>query len=151
MPGAWCPQCLVPAPPYHARRDGRRLDPEFDPACHVGWHGRSFSWRSSLGWLRCGRPTRHWAKATDGLIPFTDVQLPVRPDDSALPHVIDIFAALFRPVSRAHNADILGWLPLLKNAAITWHRAAVRIPHGGTLAGFALGALFARSRLLARG
>ena len=37
-------------------------------------------------------------KATDGLIPFTDVQLPVRPDDSAMPHVIDIFAALFRPV-----------------------------------------------------
>ncbi|MEK7251666.1 MAG: ABC transporter permease subunit, partial [Actinomycetota bacterium] len=88
-------------------------------------------------------------KATDGLIPFTDVQLPVRPDDSAMPHVIDIFAALFRPVSRARNADILGWL-LLKNAAITWHRAAVGFLMG-SLAGFALGALFARSRLLERG
>ena len=88
-------------------------------------------------------------KATDGLIPFTDVRLPVRPDNRSMPHVIDIFAALFRPVSRARNADILGWL-LLKNAAITWHRAAAGFIMG-SLAGFGLGALFARSRLLERG
>ncbi|MBI5157276.1 MAG: ABC transporter permease subunit [Acidimicrobiia bacterium] len=88
-------------------------------------------------------------QATDGLIPFTSVRLPVRPDDSSMPHVFDIFAALFRPVSRARDADILGWL-LIKNAAITWHRAAVGF-FIGSLAGFGLGALFARSRLLERG
>lgn len=88
-------------------------------------------------------------KATDGLIPFTDVRLPVRPDDTSMPHVIDIFQSLIEPVSRGRNADILGWL-LLKNAAVTWHRAAVGFVMG-SLAGFGLGALFARSRLLERG
>jgi NitT/TauT family transport system permease protein len=87
--------------------------------------------------------------ATDGLIPFTDVRLPVRTDDTSMPHIADIFGSLFRPVSRARNADILGWL-LIKNAAITWHRAAVGFIMG-SLAGFGLGALFARSRLLERG
>jgi hypothetical protein len=48
--------------------------------------------------------------ASDGLIPFTATRLPVRPDDSSMPHVFDIFSALFRPVSRARNADLLGWL-----------------------------------------
>lgn len=88
-------------------------------------------------------------KATGGTVPFTDLGLPVRPDDTSMPHVWDIVASLFRPVSRARNADILGWL-LLKNAAITWHRAVVGFVMG-SLAGFALGAMFARSRLLERG
>lgn len=87
--------------------------------------------------------------ATDGLIPFTDTRLPVRPDDTSMPHVADIIASLFQPVSRARDADILGWL-LVKNAAITWHRAAVGFVMG-SIAGFGLGALFARSRLLERG
>ena len=88
-------------------------------------------------------------KATGGTFPFTDLGLPVRPDDTSMPHVWDIVASLFRPVSRARNADILGWL-LLKNAAVTWHRAAVGFVMG-SLAGFGLGAMFARSRLLERG
>ena len=88
-------------------------------------------------------------KASDGLIPFTDVRLPVRPDDTSMPHTFDVFAALFRPVSRARDADLLVWL-LIKNAAITWHRAAIGFLMG-SLAGFGLGALFARSRLLERG
>jgi len=88
-------------------------------------------------------------KASDGLIPFTDVRLPVRPDDTSMPHIFDVFAALFRPVSRARDADLLVWL-LIKNAAITWHRAAIGFLMG-SLAGFGLGALFARSRLLERG
>jgi len=88
-------------------------------------------------------------KATGGLIPFTNVKLPVRPDDSAMPHVADIFGALFKPVSRARNADLLIVL-LAKNALVTWHRAAVGFLMG-SLAGFGLGALFARSRLLERG
>ena len=88
-------------------------------------------------------------KASDGLIPFTDVRLPVRPDDTSMPHTFDVFAALFRPVSRGRDADLLVWL-LIKNAAITWHRAAIGFLMG-SLAGFGLGALFARSRLLERG
>ena len=88
-------------------------------------------------------------KATGGTIPFTDIGLPVRPDDSSMPHVADIIGALFRPVSRAPDADVLVVL-LLKNAIITWHRAAVGFLIG-SLAGFGLGALFARSRLLERG
>ncbi len=88
-------------------------------------------------------------KATGGFIPFTHVKLPVRPNDSAMPHVLDIFGALFKPVSRARNADLLVVL-LAKNALVTWHRAAVGF-FMGSLAGFGLGALFARSRLLERG
>jgi len=88
-------------------------------------------------------------KATGGTVPFTNFGLPVRPDDSSMPHVFDIFGALFRPVSRAKNADLLVVL-LLKNAAVTWHRAAVGFLMG-SVAGFGLGALFARSRLLERG
>lgn len=66
-----------------------------------------------------------------------------------MPHVADIVGSLFRPVSRAPNADLLGVL-LLRNAVATFHRAFVGFVMG-SVAGFALGALFARSRLLERG
>ncbi len=88
-------------------------------------------------------------EATGGTIPFTDFGLPVRTDDTSMPHVADIVSSLFRPVSTARNADLLVVL-LLKNALITWHRAAVGFLLGST-AGFGLGALFARSRLVERG
>lgn len=88
-------------------------------------------------------------QATDGTIPFTDFGLPVRTDDTSMPHVHDIVWSLFQPVSTARNADILAWL-LVKNAVVTWHRAAVGFTLG-SVAGFGLGALFARSRLLERG
>jgi NitT/TauT family transport system permease protein len=87
--------------------------------------------------------------ATGGKIPFTDADLPVRPDDTSMPHVADIFDSLFSPVSRATNAEVLIVL-LLKNALVTWHRAFAGFLIG-SLAGFGLGALFARSRLLERG
>lgn len=87
--------------------------------------------------------------ATGGTVPFTDFGLPVRPDDTSMPHIADIVGALFKPVSTARNADMLLVL-LLKNALVTWHRAAVGFTMG-SLAGFGLGALFARSRLLERG
>jgi NitT/TauT family transport system permease protein len=88
-------------------------------------------------------------KATGGRVPFTNFGLPVRPDDSSMPHIADIVGSLFRPVSRARDADLLGVL-LLKNAVATFHRAFVGFLMG-SIAGFALGALFARSRLLERG
>jgi NitT/TauT family transport system permease protein len=88
-------------------------------------------------------------QATGGTIPFTDFGLPVRTDDTSMPHVADIVTSLFKPVSTARNADLLGVL-LLKNALVTWHRAAVGFLMG-SVAGFGLGAMFARSRLLERG
>jgi NitT/TauT family transport system permease protein len=88
-------------------------------------------------------------QATGNLIPFTDFGLPVRTDDTSMPHVADIVGSLFRPVSTARNADLLIVL-LAKNALITWHRAAVGFLMG-SLAGFGIGALFARNRLLERG
>ena len=45
-------------------------------------------------------------KATGGRVPFTGWGLPVRPDDTSMPHVADIVGALFRPVSRAADADL---------------------------------------------
>lgn len=88
-------------------------------------------------------------EATGGTVPFTDFGLPVRTDDTSMPHVADIISSLFQPVSTARNADVLIVL-LLKNALVTWHRAAVGF-FLGSVAGFGLGALFARSRLLERG
>lgn len=88
-------------------------------------------------------------EATGGTIPFTDIGLPVRTDDTSMPHVADIVSSLFQPVSTARNAEMLVVL-LLKNALVTWHRAAVGF-FLGSVTGFGLGALFARSRLLERG
>ena len=88
-------------------------------------------------------------EATGGTIPFTDFGLPVRTNDTSMPHVADIISSLFRPVSTARNADLLIVL-LLKNALVTWHRAAVGF-FLGSVGGFGLGALFARSRLIERG
>lgn len=88
-------------------------------------------------------------QATGGTVPFTDFGLPVRTDDTSMPHVADIVTSLFQPVSTARNADLLIVL-LLKNALVTWHRAAVGFTMG-SIAGFGLGAMFARSRLLERG
>jgi len=88
-------------------------------------------------------------EATGGTIPFTNFGLPVRTNDTSMPHVADILSSLFRPVSTARNADLLVVL-LAKNALVTWHRAAVGFVLG-SVTGFGLGALFARSRLIERG
>jgi NitT/TauT family transport system permease protein len=88
-------------------------------------------------------------EATGGTVPFTDFGLPVRTDDTSMPHFADIISSLFRPVSTARNADLLVVL-LLKNALVTWHRAAVGFAIG-SIGGFGLGAVFARSRLMERG
>ena len=72
-----------------------------------------------------------------------------RPDDVSMPHVHDIVDSLFSPVSRAEGADILAVI-LLRSAGTTAVRAGLGFLIG-SLAGFALGALFGRSRLLERG
>lgn len=72
-----------------------------------------------------------------------------RPDNVSMPHVWDIVDSLFSPVSRAEGADIL-LVILVRNALTTAYRAGLGFLIG-SLAGFALGALFSRSRLLERG
>jgi NitT/TauT family transport system permease protein len=72
-----------------------------------------------------------------------------RPDNVSMPHVWDIVDSLFSPVSRAEGADIL-LVILLRNALTTAYRAGLGFLFG-SVAGFALGALFSRSRLLERG
>ena len=72
-----------------------------------------------------------------------------RPDNISMPHVWDIIDSLFSPVSRARGADMLVVI-LLRNAATTAYRAGLGFVIG-SLAGFGLGAMFSRSRLLERG
>jgi NitT/TauT family transport system permease protein len=72
-----------------------------------------------------------------------------RPDNISMPHVWDIIDSLFSPVSRAEDADIL-LVILARNALTTAYRAGLGFLIG-SVAGFGLGALFSRSRLLERG
>lgn len=102
-----------------------------------------------LGLVLVWEAYKAMGEATGGTIPFTGFGLPVRTNDTSMPHVADIVSSLFKPVSTARNADLLIVL-LLKNALVTWHRAAVGFTLG-SIAGFGLGALFTRSRLVERG
>ena len=87
-------------------------------------------------------------QATHNRIPFTDLKLPVRPDDQSMPHLWDMVAALFKPAQRG-NPDLLLTL-LLRAAWFTWREAAAGFVFG-SLVGFLLGAVFGRSSLLERG
>ncbi len=86
--------------------------------------------------------------ATGGKIPFTRLALPVRPDDRSMPHLVDMFAALFKPAQRGGQDTLL--IILLRSAWFTWREAALGFVMG-SLMGFVLGAIFGRSRLLERG
>jgi NitT/TauT family transport system permease protein len=86
--------------------------------------------------------------ATKGLIPFTEIKLPVRPDDTAMPHVWDIFGSLLKPAQRG-GEDTLAEL-LFKAALFTWREALVGFLIG-SLVGFTLGVFFVHSALLERG
>lgn len=86
--------------------------------------------------------------ATGGLIPFTEARLPIRPDDKSMPHVWDIVGALFEP--RQRGSDELLFSFLIQNALFTWREAAAGFI-AGSITGFSLGVLFARSRLVERG
>ena len=85
---------------------------------------------------------------TGGVIPLTDVDLPVRADDRSMPHVSQIFASLFEP-NRRGGEEALG-VYLLRSAWVTFREALVGFLAGG-LIGFALGLLFVRSSLAERG
>ena len=86
--------------------------------------------------------------ATGGVWPLTDLELPVRTNDRAMPHLWDIVASLFRPARRG-GEDIL--LTILVRAALfTWRSALIGFLLGSSI-GFALGVLFVRSNLAERG
>lgn len=86
--------------------------------------------------------------ATGGVWPLTDVELPVRTNDRAMPHLWDIVASLFRPARRG-GEDIL-LIILVRAALFTWRSALIGFLLGSSI-GFALGVLFVRSNLAERG
>ena len=87
-------------------------------------------------------------QATGGVWPLTDVELPVRTNDRAMPHVWDIIGALFEP-ARAGRPELLV-VTLLKAALFTWRSALIGFVVG-SLVGFGFGVLFVRSDLAERG
>ena len=86
--------------------------------------------------------------ATDNKIPGTDLPLPIRSDDTAMPHVTAIIGALFKPVQRGQTETLFGFL--VGAALFTLREALVGFALG-SLIGFALAVVFVRSSLLERG
>lgn len=87
-------------------------------------------------------------QATGGVWPLTGIELPVRTNNRAMPHVWDIFGALFRPARRGGEDTLL--VILLRAALFTWRSALIGFVAGSAL-GFGLGVLFVRSNLAERG
>jgi NitT/TauT family transport system permease protein len=89
-----------------------------------------------------------FGEATKGLVPGTQIRLPVRTDDRSLPHTWNIIGSLFEPIRASEDTLLIS--NLLRYAAFTWFEAAVGFVIGA-LIGFALGVVFVQSRLLERG
>lgn len=85
-------------------------------------------------------------KTFDGNWPFTSIELPVRPDDTTMPHTWDVILALFQPVRRGGELLIVN---LAKASFFTLREALLGFILGA-LFGFGLGVLFVRSRLAER-
>ena len=86
-------------------------------------------------------------EATDGTIPILGADWPVRGDNRTMPHVWDIWGALFAPVRRGGDETLL---QLLVEAMIfTLREAALGFAIGGII-GFSIGVLFVRSSLAER-
>lgn len=86
--------------------------------------------------------------ATGNKIPFTDANLPIRSDDTSMPHIADIVGALFKPVQRGQTETLLGFL--IRAGLFTWREALVGFLLGSVI-GFTLGIVFVHSPLLERG
>ena len=83
-----------------------------------------------------------------GSVGLCEVELPIRADDRAMPHVWDILLTIFQPPRRGSDTILLSIL--LKASLFTLQEAVVGFLIGGIL-GFALGVGFAHSGLLERG
>ena len=86
--------------------------------------------------------------ATGDKIPFTNTPLPIRSDDSSMPHLGDIVGALFLPAQRGNDTTVIAIL--FQSALFTWREAIVGFLIG-SLVGFTLGVMFSRWQLLERG
>ncbi|WP_336920937.1 ABC transporter permease [Aquipuribacter sp. SD81] len=90
-----------------------------------------------------------WAgQASGGTWPGTTLELPVRPDDRAMPHTWDVLATLFEPARRGGEEVLL--VILGRAAFYTWRIALVGFL-AGSLFGVALAVLVVRSRVAERG
>lgn len=87
-------------------------------------------------------------KATDGEIPLTPWGLPVRADDTSMPHVWSMVGALFDPARR--GGDELLVTILLRAAWFTFREALVGFL-GGTVLGLVLAVVFLKFSVLQRG
>lgn len=83
-----------------------------------------------------------------GSVGLCELELPVRADDRAMPHVWDIFQTIFEPPRRGSDTILL--TILLRASLFTLQEAVFGFLFGGCL-GFTLGVLFAHSGLLERG
>ena len=77
-----------------------------------------------------------------------EVELPIRGDDRAMPHLKDMLVTLFQPPRR--NAEVLLIQILFKASLFTLQEAIAGFLIGGLL-GFTLGVIFAHSSLMERG
>lgn len=85
-------------------------------------------------------------KAVDGMVPGTSLRLRPQPDNITMPHVWDIFIAIFQP---ARRGGVLLGVALGEAALFTLREAAAGFVIGAAI-GFGLGVLFVRSRLAER-
>ena len=88
-------------------------------------------------------------QTTDGVWPGTNIGLPVRTNNRAMPHLWDIAAALFRPARSGANQEIL-LLTLVKAGLFTLRSAFTGFVVGSAF-GFFLAVTFVRSPLAERG
>jgi NitT/TauT family transport system permease protein len=87
-------------------------------------------------------------QATDGTWPGTSFGLPVRADDLTMPHAVDVWSELWRPVQR--NRDEVLAVFLAKAALSTLWKAALGFALG-VVVGWLLAVLMLRSRFAERG
>ena len=83
-----------------------------------------------------------------GSVGLCEVELPVRADDRAMPHVWDILQTIFEPPRRGSDTILL--TILVRASLFTLQEAVFGFLFGGCL-GFVLGVAFAHSGLLERG
>jgi NitT/TauT family transport system permease protein len=81
-------------------------------------------------------------------VALCEVELPIRADDRAMPHIKDMVVTIFEPPRRGSN--VILFTILLEASLFTLQEAVAGFLIGGML-GFGLGIVFAHSNLLERG
>ena len=81
-------------------------------------------------------------------IGLCELELPIRADDRAMPHVKDMVATIFEPPRR--GSDVILLTILIRASLFTLREAVAGFLIGGLL-GFTLGVAFAHSGLMERG